>query len=380
MPNEYTKMRLSESNSNTVTIFDVASHAGVSNGTVSRVLNNDPHVKPETRARVLNSIETLGYTVNRQARSLAGGRTRIIGVLVPDLETGYIGEIIRGIDAELQLAKYDLMLYSTHRTASRETNYAVNVAQGMVDGLLLVVPRNPADYIETFNKRKFPFVLIDHQGTGEDCPTVGATSWQGAFNAMEYLIKLGHRRIGFITGTMFIESAKDRFEGYKAALKVHHLDFDPDLVCEGDYIQVSGYQCGSRLIQLNDPPTAIFASNDAMAMGVMDAIREKGLRIPEDISVLGFDDIPQATMVHPALSTVRQPLQRMGSVAAQMLLDILNNPGLHPKRIELPTELIIRSSTSTQKDRTANGSGFDGSVLNVTQPNKKEDQPININP
>jgi LacI family transcriptional regulator len=353
-------MRLSSNNTNNITIFDVASDAGVSNGTVSRVLNNDRHVKQETRERVLKSIEELGYTVNRQARSLAGGRTQIIGVLVPDLGTGYIGEIIRGIDAELQLAHYDLMLYTTHRTAVKEANYVVELAQGMVDGLLLVLPRNPTDYVGTLQKRHFPFVLIDHQGTGKDCPAVGATNWQGAYNATEYLIKLGHTRIGFITGSMDLGASADRLEGYQSALRANHIPYLPDLVCESSFQQSEGYTCGLTLLKQNPPPTAIFASNDVMAMGVMDAVRENGKRIPEDISVIGFDDIPQASMVRPALTTIRQPLRNMGAVAAQMLLDMFKDPDTNPKRIELPTELVIRESCQSFSTQL-----FTGGVQNI---------------
>jgi LacI family transcriptional regulator len=327
-----------------VTIFEVAAQAGVSYGTVSRVLNNDPHVKTETRERVTRVIQDLGYVVNRQARSLAGGKTHIIGMLVPDLGTGYIGEIIQGIDTELQLSGYDLMLYTTHRTPILEAEYVANLAQGMVDGLILVLPRNPRDYIDILNSRNFPFVLIDHQGWGNECPAVSSTNWQGAFNGTEYLIQLGHTRIGIITGWMDLDSAVDRLEGYKAALWTHHIPFSEELVRQSTFQQLDGYKSAMELLTLPEPPTAIFASNDVMAFGVMDAIRETGQRIPEDVSVIGFDDIPQAAIIHPALTTVRQPLRNMGSVAAQMLLDLLKHPDIPAKRIELPTGLVIRDS------------------------------------
>jgi LacI family transcriptional regulator len=334
-----------------VTIKDVAAAAGTSFGTVSRVINNDVHVKDRTRERVLNAMEELGYVVNRQARSLAGGKSNVIGVLVPDLGTGYIGEIIRGIDAELGLGHYDLMLYTTHRTAAKEANYVTNLAQGMADGLVLVLPRNPVDYIGSLTRRNFPFVLIDHQGTGEACAAVGATNWQGAYNATEYLIKLGHECIGFITGSLDLGAAVDRLDGYRSALRTHHLPVDSCLVYEGTFSQPDGYVGAIALLELDHPPTAIFASNDMMAMGAMDAVRSHGLRIPDDISIIGFDDIPQAELVRPALTTIRQPLEKMGRVATQMLLDMLKYPELKTNRIELPTELIIRSSTSSPKDR-----------------------------
>lgn len=172
---------MEKNKSSEVTIIDVAAEAHVSYATVSRVINNDIHVKQETRDRVQQTMQRLGYVANRQARSLAGGRTNTIGVLVPDLGTGYIGEIIRGIDTELGLSDLDLILYTTHRTASKEVNYVANLAKGMVDGLLLVLPRSPADFIGTLTQRNFPFVLIDHQGIGQDCPAVvGAANWQGA--------------------------------------------------------------------------------------------------------------------------------------------------------------------------------------------------------
>ncbi len=327
-----------------VTIIDVAAEANVSYGTVSRVINNDVHVKQETRDRVQKAMRRLGYVANRQARSLAGGRTNSIGVLVPDLGTGYIGEIIRGIDAELGLSDLDLILYTTHRTASKEANYVANLAKGMVDGLLLVLPRSPADFIGTLTQRNFPFVLIDHQGIGPDCPAVGAANWQGGFTATEYLIKLGHQRIGFITGWMDLGCALDRLDGYRSALRTNHIPEGPELIYEGTFFQPDGFTGASTLLDLPNPPTAIFASNDVMAMGVMDAVRNKGLRVPDDVSVIGFDDIPQASLIRPALTTIRQPLEKMGRVATQMLLELLRHPQKKGGRIELPTELIVRDS------------------------------------
>jgi LacI family transcriptional regulator len=336
---------MSKNRPSKITIVDVAENAGVSFGTVSRVINNDIHVRPETRERVLGVMHKLGYTANRQARSLAGGRSNSIGVLVPDMGTGYIGEIIRGVDAELSLTDLDLILYTTHRTASKESNYVANFARGMVDGLLLVLPRSPADYIGTLTARTFPFVLIDHQGIGHGCPAVGATNWQGAYHATEYLIKLGHTRIGFITGSMDLGCADDRLEGYRSALRTYHLPDESELIYEGTFFQPDGYAGATVLLNLPNPPTAIFASNDVMAMGAMDAVRNRGLRIPDDVSVVGFDDIPQAALVRPGLTTVNQPLEKMGRVATQMLLDLFRKEDKpDDNRIELPTELVIRES------------------------------------
>ena len=335
-----------------VTIVEVAKRAQVSLGTVSRVINNDVHVAPETRERVSSVIQEMQYVANRQARGLKGMKTNVIGVLVPDLATSYIGEIMHGIDAELAHHQFELMLFTHHRIAVKEASYVANMVQGMVDGLLLVLPRNIADYTDTLTRQNFPFVVIDHQGSGDPCPSVGATNWQGGYNATEYLIKQGHKRIGFITGSMDLGCSQDRLKGYSSALRTHHIPEMPELVYEGDFNQPDGYAGASTLLELPTPPTAIFASNDVMAMGVMDAVRNRNLRIPDDISIVGFDDIPQSAMINPSLTTVQQPLEQMGRVATQMLLGILKNPKKDVGRIELPTELIVRSSTSVPKNGT----------------------------
>ncbi len=340
-----TEMSRSPSKTNNrITIYDVAREAGVSYGTVSRVINDDPHVKAETYERVQQAMSSLGYVIDKTARNLAVGRSHVIGVLVPDLGTGYIGEIMRGIDAELGLAGYDLMLYTTHRRESKEASYIATLARGMAEGMLLILPRNPAAFMDTLREHNYPFVLIDHQGIDDKGSAVGATNWQGGFNATEYLIRLGHQRIGFITGSMDLGCSRDRLAGYQAALRAHHIPNGDDLVYEGEFDQPDGYAGAKALLEKTNPPTAIFASNDVMAMGVMDAVRDCGLRIPDDVSVIGFDDIPQASQLHPPLTTIRQPLEQMGRVATQMLIDQFKDSGHYPGRIELPTELIIRSS------------------------------------
>lgn len=333
-----------ENGNGQVTIVDVARRAGVSYVTVSRVINNQAYVKEETRQRVQQALTELGYVANRQARSLRSGRTHTIGLLVRDLGTGYIGEIIRGIDGELSDRQYDLMLYTTHWRMRSESDYVATLTRGMVDGLLLILPRTPESYLENLGKRRFPHVLIDHQGVDQNGPAVGAANRQGGYDATAYLLKLGHRRIGFISGDPSLGCSIERGQGYRAALREHNVALDPCLVVEGDFMQSSGYRHAKELLQLPVPPTAIFASNDVMAFGVMEAVREQGLRIPEDISIVGFDDIPQAASVHPALTTVRQPLEEMGRMATRMLFGYLEDPSRPQERIELPTQLVIRNS------------------------------------
>jgi LacI family transcriptional regulator len=291
----------------------------------------------------------LAFSINPAARSLRGGRSHTVGLLVRDLGTGYIGEIIRGADLALAEAEYDLTLYTTHRRKTKEATYVATLMRGMADGLLLVLPRNPEAYLEFLHERHFPYVLIDHQGIDNTGPAVGATNWQGGYDATKHLLDLGHRRIGFVSGTMDMGCAQDRLAAYKAALTDYGVAIDPALITEGDFFQPQGYECARTLLALPKPPTAIFASNDVSAFGVMEAVRDLGLRIPDDISIVGFDDIHQASQVNPPLTTVRQPLEEMGRTAAAMLLDYIADPEKPVERIDLPTQLIVRGSTRPLK-------------------------------
>ncbi|HET8844546.1 MAG TPA: LacI family DNA-binding transcriptional regulator [Ktedonobacteraceae bacterium] len=327
-----------------VTIFDVAHKAGVSHSTVSRVLNNKTNVNAETRARVLLAMAQLGYVSSASARRLAGGNSRVIGLLVDHLNPGYMGEIIRGIDEALEAHGYNLMLYTTHRQINKEVAYVTKLTHGFADGLILIVPRNDKAYLETLQQRKFPYVLIDYQGYNRPVPSVFTTNRKGGYEATTYLIETGHRRIGFITGEMAYGCAPERLAGYQAALTDHGIPFDPELVNEGNFLQPQGYRCAQELLRLPEPPTALFVSNDAMAFGAMEAARELGFHIPNDLSIIGFDDVPQATHVHPALSTVCQPLEEMGRSAANLLLKYIANPLAEIERVELSTRLVIRES------------------------------------
>lgn len=327
-----------------VTSLDVARAAGVSSATVSRVLNNKGHVSPETREIVLQAAKRLGYVANQQARSLAGGRSRVIGLLVHGMETSYMGAIVRGIDRVLVDAQYDLMLYTTHYRQDHEADYVAAITRGLADGLLLVLPRDPGAYLESLQQQQFPYMLVDHQGLGDYHRSVGATNIQGSYEATRYLIELGHRRIGFITGPMALGCAVDRLAGYRAAMTDFGLPIDPALICPGQFFQPQGFACAEALFKLPERPTAIVASNDEIAFGVMEAARVHGLSLPKDLSVIGFDDTPRASQVYPQLTTIRQPLEQMGQTAVEMLLELIDDPELVVERITLPTELVIRAS------------------------------------
>lgn len=337
--------------SHRVTIIDVAREANVSFATVSRVINGKGYVSAQTRERVLQAMTRTGYIVNRPARALAGGRHQVIGLLVPELDTSYVGEILRGIDEELAAASYDLMLYTTHRRKTRESIFVSSLTNGMTDGLLMILPMDPAAYVSNIRRNNFPFVLIDHEGLDEKGPSVGATNRRGAHQAMDYLIGLGHRRIGFITGNLEMDCANERLAGYCESLERCGIPYDESLVREGNFHKPLAYQRTRELLSLPDPPTAIFAANDVSAFGVMDAVRDLGLRIPDDISVIGFDDIPDALTSNPPLTTIRQPMREMGKRATRMLLEFISDQAREIERVELPTVLIVRSTCRAVSDR-----------------------------
>jgi LacI family transcriptional regulator len=291
----------------------------------------------------------LGYQANLQARSLAGGRSNVIGLLVTELTTQYMGEIVSGIEEVLTANQYELMLYTTHRKKANESVFVNMMARGLADGLLIVLPREPEAYLRSLRQRNFPYVLIDQFGIDDSDLSVTAANRDGAYEATRHLISLGHRRIGMITGWMDMMSAIQRLDGYRGALADHQIDYDENMVFVGDFTQSSGYRGANKLLDLEEPPTAIFASNDMAALGVMDAVRDRGMRVATDMSIIGFDDVPIASSVTPPLTTIRQPLSEMGLLATQILVDLIQNPEEDQCSIILPTTLIIRGSTASPR-------------------------------
>lgn len=327
-----------------ITIVDVARDSGVSYSTVSRVLNGYEYVKESTRERVLASAEKLGYVANLQARSLAGGKMHVVGLLVPGLDNGYIAEIVRGADDELFRSDYNMMLYTTHRYQGKESEYVKSIYSGLTDGLLLLVPLTTTSYLDALQAQNFPYVLIDQADSTNRSNIVDSTNWQGAYDATNYLIGLGHRKIAHITGLMGLSSATERLEGYKAALTDHNISVDENYILHGDFYQHLGYTHAQTLVNMSERPTAIFAANDLTAIGVMEAVREFGLSIPEDLSIIGFDDIPQSVITYPKLTTMHQSLEQMGRVAVQLLLEQIENPERPARRMTLATRLVERES------------------------------------
>lgn len=335
------------------TLKDVARLAGVSTVTVSNVLNRRPNVSEQTRVRVQKAIRKTGYTVNLAARGLAGGRTNTIGMLLPDLATQYLGEIVRGASDEVRAAGME-MLISTASDLARERNQ-VAFLQDITDGLLLILPRMADDVLIAIDKTNVPVVVIDHRGSKIMLPSVDVDNYSGARAATEYLIGLGHKRIGFVSGPKGYGATSARLRGYKEALLAAGIAFEECLVAQGDFFQPSGFAAGKKLLSLRQAPSAIFVSNDLMAFGVMEAIKEQGMRLPTDISVIGFDDIPMASQVYPPLTTVRQPLYEMGVAAARMMMAMLRGVEPPSRRITLLTELVERSTTKLRNGQSSKG-------------------------
>jgi LacI family transcriptional regulator len=317
--------------------------------TVSRVLNKRPDVAPETRERVERMITQSGFVPARSAGARRQGRHGLIDLVVPALDTGYSLEIARGVEAALEPTGYRLLLsctYSSSRDpASQERMWLAKLSQGRTDGAILVLYADQSRRLGALRRRHIPFVVVDPVGDlGPDVPSVGTTNWAGARAATEYLLSLGHRRIAFIGGLPDLMCAEERLSGYRSALEVAGVPVEAELVRPGNFLDDMGYKQTLALMELAEPPTAIFAGSDGQALGAYAALHELGKRVPEDVSVVGFDDTLLAPLVTPSLTTVRQPLADMGRFAVRNLLRVLEGRPLSSLRVQLATTLVIRSS------------------------------------
>jgi LacI family transcriptional regulator len=324
----------------------VARVSGVSYSTVSRVVNGHANVRAETRGRVQAAMTELGYVAHVTARALASGRTQTIGLLARGIDNPFFSAVIKGVDQEVSEADYDLLLCTTHNRSEHEGEYVARLSRGMADGLVIVVPTALPDYVSLLRSERYPFVLVDHDSDAPGCTIVNADNRAGTREGISYLIGLGHRRIGFITGRPDVGAALQRLAGYREAMRDAGLAIDDSLIVAGDFMEERGYAAAQELLAGPKPPTAIFASSDTAAFGVVSAARDAGLRVPDDLSVLGFDDIVEAAWFGSGLSTVRQPLREMGRVAVQRLVRLLADPSLPPERVVMPTELVVRQTTA----------------------------------
>jgi LacI family transcriptional regulator len=324
-----------------VTIQDVAKAADVSVSTVSRVLNGKVDVATDTQDRILAVIGRLGYTSNLAARSMRSRKKNLIGLVVPDIGFPYSIEIMKGVNRAIAESKFDLLVYTTgdvHKNgaALHEQHYVSLLNNSVTDGVIIVASA-AAEFITDA-----PIVAVDPHVINPNYPSVQGTNYQGAMDAMEYLISLGHRRIGFISGRPEIGSAERRVKGYRDALQNAGIELDTALVSQGDFSTKTGLQCARHLLSMDNPPTAIFAANDQSAIGVFQAAEELGISIPSELSVVGFDNITEAKYL--GLTTVNQFLPDMGYVAIQMLIKLINDEPLEGQIHKMRTKLVERTS------------------------------------
>lgn len=327
----------------TVTIRDVAKTAGVSVSTVSRVLNDKDDVAPETYDKIQTVIQELGYTSSLAAKSMRSHRTNVIGLVVPDVGDSFTIQVMRGINQAIQEFGLDLIVYtgggSTKSTwPAREQQYVSLLNGSITDGIIVVAPT-----ATTFSTA-YPLVAVDPHPEDTEFPSVIATNRIGALAAMEYLIGLGHCRIGFIGGRTDLQSALRRFQGYKDGLRQANLPIEQALIQPGDYTREAGHSAAKKLLSLTKPPTAIFAANDQSAIGAIEAAQEVGLRVPEDLSVMGFDNIPESSYINGGLTTVDQFIDSMGYIAVKILVDLLQNGSTENYLQRVDTKLIIRNT------------------------------------
>jgi LacI family transcriptional regulator len=333
-----------------LTMSEIAKAAGVSVMTVSRVLNGRPDVATATRERIQRVVAERGYARNRAAAALRSGRSGLIDLVVVTLDSAYHLEIIRGVEERLESTGFRMALSATHGQAQGERQWLAKVIDGSTDGAILVLADGHAAHLERLRQRGIPFVVVDHRGElGSDTPSVGATNWAGGRAATEYLLTLGHRRVAIISGTAALGCSQERLSGYRAALEAAGLPVDPSLCRQGDFRYEDGYREACALLDLPEPPTAIFAGNDMQAVGALNALRARGISVPADMSIVGFDDVEIATLVTPALTTIRQPLAQMGAFAAAMLLLLIAGEPLGSNRVELATELVVRESCAAPR-------------------------------
>lgn len=327
-----------------VTITAIAREAGVSVPTVSRVVNGRSDVSPETRARVEELLRQYGY---RRRASASGDRAALLDLVFNDLDSPWAVEIIRGVEEVGHASGFGTVVSAIHDRAGAARQWMKNLRARASDGVILVTSVLEPVLHKELHRLGVPIVVIDPAGSPAlDAPTIGATNWAGGLAATEHLISLGHRRIGFIAGPPRLLCSRARLDGYRAALESAGIALDESLTVPGDFYHESGFNGGERLFSLPEPPTAIFAASDQMALGAIEALRRRGLRVPQEVSVVGFDDLPETRWSAPPLSTVRQPLAEMGKMAARTVLRQAHGEPIDSPRVELATELVVRASTA----------------------------------
>lgn len=336
-----------------VTIKDVAKKVGVTPATVSMVINNKPRISDETRRKVMAAIEELDYYPHEGARSLVLKRTNTLGVAAPFFTNYFVLETLGGIEQEVRQTDFNLVLYGTRGLLKTEDAVVTRIArERKVDGLITVNLTLTPKQMKYFQKNGLQVVCLESEAEGFD--SVVADNASGAYEAARHLIALGHKRIALVNGPLRFVPSLQREEGFMKALKEAGLTLDPELRLEvPNFRRDEGFDAGNQLLQAHHRPSAIFvAAGDVCATGVMLALKKNGVDVPRQMSVVGFDDQPFSELMEPALTTVRQPMQRMGSEAFHLLKEAMKDPKSHqPRRQIFPTELVIRQSTADAPSR-----------------------------
>jgi LacI family transcriptional regulator len=327
------------------TLAELAAAAGVSLMSASRAVNLQPGVSRETRETLLKLAAEMGYVAHRGAQKMSGGRSRVIGLLAAELDNPFNSGLVSGAVRAAAVAGHEVLIYSLVDYDRRPAGNVLQLLQQFTDGVIAVLPYQ-FGFVEGLAAARLPVITIDNHREHANYPSIAADSYGGARGAMQHLAGLGHRRIAFITGDEQLGSARDRHTAYNDAVAVLQLDRDPKLVFRGDFTARGGREAGQKILALKNRPTAVFACNDLSALGAMSVLQAAGVRVPQDMSIVGFDDLPAAVQVHPALTTVRQPIAEMGRAAVNTLLAVISGLEVASPQISLPTELVTRESTA----------------------------------
>lgn len=336
-----------------ISIRQVAKQVGVSTATVSRALERPHLVAEATRQKILAAVSKLGYTPNLQARQLRTRRSHMVLVLVPDIGNPFFSEIIKGMEQVAHARGYSLLLGDTHDDVEREQNYASRAIARQADGVITLSARVPFRNARELTRRGAlpPLVNACECLAKASFPTVHIDNAAAAEKMTQFLLDLGHRRIGFVTGPMTSPLSVERLKGFRRALRAARIEDRTELIANGDFTAESGVAAAQRFLSLRAMPSAVFCSNDEMALGVIQGLKLRNLRVPEDVSVAGFDDIHLARFLEPALTTILQPKLDIGRESMQILCDLLD--GRQPESLEhiLPFQLVVRDSTSRRRAR-----------------------------
>jgi DNA-binding LacI/PurR family transcriptional regulator len=329
-------------------IKDIARAANVSHSTVSRALHNSPLINRETSERIQQIAREAGYRASAVARGLVTRRTHAIGVVVTSIADPFVGEVVSGIEETANGNGYSVLLAESNADPDREKKVVESFAERRVDGIVVTSSRVGALYLPLLSEMRVPIVLVNNQHPGEFVYSVSIDNVEGSRDAVRHLIELGHTRIGYIGDQFGYQSDTERFSGYRDALEHAGLDVDPELAIRGDGKPEGGLRAMGALLELAEPPTGVFCYNDMSALGALHAVRNRGLTVPQDVSIIGFDDLFISSYMQPPLTSVRQPMRRMGLLAMESLLKLMSGQD-SPSTITVAAELVVRESTGAAR-------------------------------